>query len=337
MAEWLSHIKAHTFLVTGSAGFIGYHISHYLLAREARVIGLDNFNDYYSPKLKHDRDQALRKFPQFISLTADLTDRASLEKLFQDHRPQKICHMAAQAGVRYSLVNPFAYQKSNLEGFLNLLEVCKRHGVERLVYASSSSVYGGLAELPYREDQRVDSPISLYAATKKADELMAHAYAHLFGLPTVGLRLFTVYGPWGRPDMAMWLFTEAMLKGEPIKVFNYGRMQRDFTYIDDIVQGVVAALMVPGLEVYEIFNLGNHRAEELTRVIALLEQELKLKARQELLPIQAGDVPATFADIDKARRKLGFQPSTSIDLGIPRFVQWYLDYHGLARSRSAQP
>ena len=203
--------------------------------------------------------------------------------------------------------------------------------MERLVYASSSSVYAGLTEMPFTETQRVDTPISLYAATKKANELMAHAYSHLFGMPTVGLRFFTVYGPWGRPDMAMWLFAEAMLQGKPIKVFNYGQMQRDFTYIDDIVQGVVAALMAPGLDRYEIINLGNHQAEELTKVIGLLEAELKVKAEQELLPIQPGDVPATYADIARARTKLGFEPTTSIEAGIPRFIQWYLDYHRLPR------
>ena len=248
MTDWTSEIKNHTFLVTGSAGFIGFHVAQALLAQGARVVGLDNFNDYYSPALKHDRDLELRRHPNFISITADLADLPALEALFQAHQPQKICHLAAQAGVRYSLVNPFAYQKSNLEGFLNLLELAKRSPVERLVYASSSSVYAGLTEMPFTETQRVDTPISLYAATKKANELMAHAYSHLFGLHTVGLRFFTVYGPWGRPDMAMWLFTEAMLQGKPIKVFNYGKMQRDFTYIDDIVQGVVAALMAPGLD-----------------------------------------------------------------------------------------
>jgi UDP-glucuronate 4-epimerase len=329
MSEWLPQIKDHTFLITGSAGFIGYHVSHYLLTQGGQVIGLDNYNDYYSPRLKLDRDQQLRRFPQFISINADLTDLSGLDKIFQTYRPSKICNMAAQAGVRYSLINPFSYQKANLEGFLNLLELCKRYSVERLVYASSSSVYGGLTELPFREEQRVDTPISLYAATKKANELMAHCYTHLFGIPTVGLRFFTVYGPWGRPDMAMWLFTEAMLHSKPIKVFNYGQMRRDFTYIDDIVQGVAAALMVSGLEPYEIINLGNHRAEELQRVIALLENELQLKAHQELLPIQPGDVPATFAEISRAQTKLGFQPTTPIDVGIPRFVHWYLDYHVL--------
>lgn len=329
MAGWLSQMKDYTYLITGSAGFIGYHVSHYLLARGGRVIGLDNYNDYYAPRLKHDRDQQLRQFPHFISIRADLTDFKALENIFRTYQPQKICNMAAQAGVRYSLINPFAYQKANLEGFLNLLELCKRYSVERLVYASSSSVYGGLSELPYREEQRVDTPISLYAATKKANELMAHVYSHLFGLHTVGLRLFTVYGPWGRPDMAMWLFTEAMLQGKPIKVFNYGQMRRDFTYIDDIVQGVVAALLTPELETYEVFNLGNHRSEELHRVIAILEKELNCRAQQELLPIQPGDVPATFAEIRRARARLGFQPTTPIEVGIPHFVRWYRDYHRL--------
>jgi UDP-glucuronate 4-epimerase len=328
MTDWTSEIKHYTFLVTGSAGFIGFHVARTLLVSGARVVGLDNFNDYYSPALKHDRDQELRRQPNFVSITADLADLPALEALFSTHQPQKICHLAAQAGVRYSLINPFAYQKSNLEGFLNILELAKGFQVERLVYASSSSVYAGLTEMPFAETQRVDTPISLYAATKKANELMAHAYAHLFDLHSVGLRFFTVYGPWGRPDMAMWLFTEAMLQGKPIKVFNYGKMQRDFTYIDDIVQGVVAALMTPGLDRYEIINLGNHRSEELSRVISLLESELQVKAEQQLLPIQPGDVPATYADITRAGTELDFQPLTPIETGIPRFVQWYLDYHG---------
>jgi UDP-glucuronate 4-epimerase len=331
MAAWTSEIKDYTFLVTGSAGFIGFHVARTLLDHGARVVGLDNFNDYYSPALKHDRDRELGRRAHYVSIAADLADRTALEALFEAHRPQKICHLAAQAGVRYSLVNPHAYQKSNLEGFLNLLEMAKRFPPERLVYASSSSVYAGLTEMPFSETQRVDTPISLYAATKKANELMAHAYSHLFGIPTVGLRFFTVYGPWGRPDMAMWLFTEAMLKGQPIKVFNYGKMQRDFTYIDDIVRGVAAALMAPGLEPYEIINLGNHQSEELQRVISILERELNVKAEQDLLPIQPGDVPATYADIARARAKLGFEPATSIEAGIPRFVQWYFDYHRLPR------
>jgi len=319
-----------TFLVTGAAGFIGFHVAQELLARGARVVGLDNYNDYYSPDLKRARDHNLRQCANFVSIEGDLADLPGLEKLFQAHRPQKICHLAAQAGVRYSLINPFAYQKANLEGFLNLIELAKRFQVARFVYASSSSVYGGLTQMPSAETQRVDTPISLYAATKKANELMAHAYTHLFGLQTIGLRLFTVYGPWGRPDMAYWLFTDAMLRGRPIKVFNFGRMKRDFTYIDDIVQGVLAALTISGLEPYEIINLGNHRCEDLSRVIALLERELNVKAQQDLLPMQPGDVPASFADIDRARQKLGFEPTTPIDQGLPRFVKWYLDYHGLA-------
>ena len=325
-----SSYKDCSFLVTGTAGFIGFHVARELLARGARVVGLDNYNDYYSPDLKRARDHNLRQFANFVSLEGDLADLPGLEGLFQAQRPQKICHLAAQAGVRYSLINPFAYQKANLEGFLNLIELAKRFQVERFVYASSSSVYGGLTEMPFAEGQRVDTPISLYAATKKANELMAHAYTHLFGLQTIGLRFFTVYGPWGRPDMAYWLFTDAMLRGRPIKVFNYGRMQRDFTYIDDIVQGVLAALTTSGLEPYEIINLGNHRCEDLSRVIALLERELNVKAQQDLLPMQPGDVPASFADIDRAREKLGFEPTTPIDEGIPRFIRWYLDYHGLA-------
>jgi len=318
------------FLVTGSAGFIGFHVALRLLDQGARVIGLDNFNDYYDPKLKRARDGELRQNPNFFSVEGDLADFATLSALFEEHRPQKICHLAAQAGVRYSLINPFAYQKANLEGFLNLLELARRFEAERFVYASSSSVYGGLTELPFSEEQRVDTPISLYAATKRADELMAHSYTHLFGLPTVGLRLFTVYGPWGRPDMAMWLFTEAMLAGRPIKVFNYGKMERDFTYIDDVVQGIVAALLVSGLAPYELLNIGNHSPEPLPRIIALLEQELGVTAQQELLPMQPGDVPATFADIRRAQAKLGFTPTTPIDQGIPRFVRWYKAYHRLA-------
>lgn len=335
MDTWSSEIPNYRFVVTGSAGFIGFQVSRALLEHGARVVGLDNYNDYYSPALKRDRDKELRRHPSFTSIEADLTDLKALESLFDAHKPQKICHLAAQAGVRYSLVNPFAYQKANLEGFLNLLELAKRHQVERFVYASSSSVYGGLTALPFSEEQRVDTPISLYAATKKADELMAHAYTHLFGLATVGLRYFTVYGPWGRPDMAMWLFTEAMLAGRPIKVFNYGNMQRDFTFIDEVIKGTLATLMVPGLAPYEIFNIGNHRSEPLAKVIALLEQELGVKAKQELLPIQPGDVPATFADIRRAQAKLGFQPTTTLEVGIPRFIRWFKEYFEIPASPAA--
>jgi len=329
MASWQKDLGNLTFLVTGSAGFIGFHVCRALLQVGARVVGLDNFNDYYSPALKRERDRLLREDLRFISVEGDLTDLRLLDEHFTRHQPAKICHLAAQAGVRYSLVNPFAYQKANLEGFLNLLETAKQAKVERFVYASSSSVYGGLTELPFSEEQRVDTPISLYAATKRADELMAHAYTHLFALPTVGLRLFTVYGPWGRPDMAMWLFAEAMLAGRAIKVFNFGEMKRDFTYIDDAVAGIVAALMAPGLEQYELLNLGNHRSEHLSLVISLLERELGVAARQELMAIQPGDVPATWADIRRAQEKLGFHPTTSLEVGIPRFVHWYRQYHNL--------
>ncbi len=329
MDDWASQIKDQTFLVTGAAGFIGFHVARALLAHGARVVGLDNFNDYYDPALKQARDRELRRQARFTSVAGDLADLAGLKTLFAAHHPQKVCHLAAQPGVRYSLVNPFAYQKSNLEGFLNLLEVAKGCAVARFVYASSSSVYGGVTELPFAETQRVDAPLSLYAATKRAGELMAHAYTHLFGMPTVGLRYFTVYGPWGRPDMAMWLFTEAMLQGRPIKVFNYGEMQRDFTYIDDVVQGTLAALMVEGLEPYEIINIGNHRPEPLAKVIALLEAALRVQAQKELLPLQPGDLTATFADIRRARAKLGFKPATTLEVGIPRFVRWFKEYHGL--------
>ncbi len=326
MTPWSKDLKGVTFLVTGSAGFIGFHVARALLDQGARVVGLDNFNDYYDPALKRARDAILRAHPHFHPHELDLTDQPALEGLWARFPIRRICHLAAQVGVRYSLINPRAYQKANVEGFLNILETARRFGIERLVYASSSSVYGGLTELPFSESQRVDTPISLYAATKRANELMAHAYSHLFGLATVGLRFFTVYGPWGRPDMAMWLFPEAMLAGRPIKVFNYGKMQRDFTYVDDIVAGVLAALTAPGLERYEIINLGNNRAEDLMRVIHLFEQELKVAAHKELLPLQPGDVPATYADISRARAKLNFEPVTPIEVGIPRVVEWYLDY-----------
>ena len=303
MTDHTSEISHNTFLVTGSAGFIGYHVARTLLDCGARVVGLDNFNDYYSPALKHDRDRELRRHPNFVSVAADLTDLPALEALFEAHRPRKICHLAAQAGVRYSLVNPFAYQKSNLEGFLNLLELARRFPPERLVYASSSSVYAGLTETPFTETQRVDTPISLYAATKKANELMAHAYMHLFGLHTVGLRFFTVYGPWGRPDMALFLFTKAILAGEPVKVFNFGKHSRSFTYVDDIVEGVVRVIDRPAQPdpawtalaptpsssnaPYRIYNIGNNQPVKLMRYIEVLEQCLGRKAILDLLPLLA--------------------------------------------------
>jgi UDP-glucuronate 4-epimerase len=281
-------------------------------------------------ELKEARHRLLEGRPGYRSQRLDLTEGERLTALVRDWQPDAVCNLAAQAGVRYSLTNPHAYQKANLEGFLNILEAC-RHATPqpRLVYASSSSVYGGNTKLPFSESDRVDTPISLYAATKKANELMAHAYSHLFGLQTVGLRFFTVYGPWGRPDMAMWLFTEAMLKGKPIKVFNHGQMSRDFTYVDDIVQGLYGALFAPGLDNYEVFNLGNHQSENLMDMIGLLARTLGVEPEMEFLPMQDGDVPATYADVAKAQAKLGFSPTTPISVGIPAFVEWYREYHGV--------
>ncbi len=314
-------------LVTGAAGFIGFHLADTLLKQGHEVIGLDNFNDYYCPRLKRDRHALLECQPTYTGIEADLCDYDRLGKIFEEHAPPLVCHLAAQAGVRYSLTHPFVYQRANLEGFLNILEACRRHKVSRLVYASSSSVYGGNTKLPFSEADRVDSPVSLYAATKKANELMAHTYSHLYGIQTIGLRFFTVYGPWGRPDMAMWLFTEALLAGKPIPVFNHGRMRRDFTYIDDIVAGVIASLFRRELDRYEVFNLGHHHPEALLDMIGVLADTLGVKPQMNLLPLQPGDVEATYADIDKARAKLDFEPRTPIREGIPRFVAWYREYH----------
>ncbi len=309
--------------VTGSAGFIGSYVAQSLLDDGHEVVGFDNFNDYYDVSLKEARFQGLEKRDGFTMIRGDLCDAGLPAKIFAEHSFDRVCHLAAQAGVRYSIENPGAYQKSNLEGHLNILESCRHAKIDRLVYASSSSVYGGNEKVPFSEDDPVDHPVSLYAATKKANELMSHTYTHLYGLQTVGLRLFTVYGPQGRPDMAYWLFTEAMLKGEPIKVFNNGKMERDFTYIDDIVSGVKAALFADGLEPYEIFNLGNNQPENLMDFIQTLADALGVEPRMEMLPMQAGDVPVTFADISKAQRKLGYQPTTSISEGLSRFVEWY--------------
>ncbi len=316
-----------TVLVTGTAGFIGMHLAHCLLEKGHHVIGIDNFNDYYDVNLKRDRHATLEPHPCYSGVEGDLTNMAILQKTDEGNPIDCVCHLAAQAGVRYSMQNPHAYQKANLEGFLNVLEFCRHRKINRLVYASSSSVYGGNTKLPFSEDDPVDHPISLYAATKKANELMAHCYTHLYGLQTVGLRFFTVYGPWGRPDMAMWLFTKAMLAGEPIKVFNHGNMQRDFTYIDDIVTGVEKSLFSDQLEPYEILNIGNHRPEPLMDMIELLANTLGCKPKIEMLPMQPGDVPATFADIERIRGLLGFEPSTPISQGIPAFVKWYRAYH----------
>ncbi len=315
-------------LVTGSAGFIGFHVASRLLARGHRVVGLDNFNDYYSPELKRRRDSFLRKNLNFTLAEQDLCDSSALNALFRKHRFDRVCHLAAQVGVRYSLINPLAYHKSNSEGFFHVIEACRRAKIKRLVYASSSSVYGANRKLPFSESDRVDNPISLYAATKKANELTAHAYSHLYGMQAIGLRFFTVYGPWGRPDMACWLFTEAMLKGKPIKVFNHGNMRRDFTYVDDVVSGVYSALFSNGLAKNDIFNIGNHRSENLMVFIRTIAAALGVKPRMELLPIQPGDVPDTFADIKKAKKALNFKPVTSLAKGIPKFVEWFLEYKG---------
>jgi UDP-glucuronate 4-epimerase len=320
-------------LVTGAAGFIGSHVAHALVREGHDVVGLDNFNDYYTPALKRARAARLAALPRYRGVEADIADGKALAGIFAEHRFDRVCHLAAQAGVRYSVTHPHVYQKSNLEGFLHILEACRHARIPRLVYASSSSVYGGNTSLPFRETDRVDTPVSLYAATKRANELMAHVYTHLYGLPSVGLRFFTVYGPWGRPDMAMWQFTDAMLAGKPIQVYNHGRMKRDFTYIDDIVAGVLASLFREGLDPFEVINLGNHRPEPLLEFIALLGRTLGVEPKMEMLPLQPGDVPETFADIERARTKLGFEPTTPLSKGVPRFVEWYLDYHRTATPR----
>jgi UDP-glucuronate 4-epimerase len=317
-------------LVTGTAGFIGMHLAHRLLNNGHTVIGVDNFNDYYDVALKTNRHRTLEERDNYKGLHIDLCDQSALDKCFSEHKVNRVCNLAAQAGVRYSLTHPHVYQESNLQGFLNILECCRHHNIERLVYASSSSVYGGNTKLPFSESDTVDSPVSLYAATKKANELMAHCYTHLYGLQTVGLRFFTVYGPWGRPDMAMWLFTKAMLESKPIKVFNHGNMQRDFTYIDDIITGVERSILQENsLDAYEVLNIGNHRSENLMDMIQILSDSLGIKPEMEMLPMQPGDVPATYADIDKIHTKLGFEPTTPISEGIPKFVDWYRDYHQL--------
>jgi UDP-glucuronate 4-epimerase len=331
-----------TILVTGAAGFIGFHVAARLLARGEQVLGIDNVNDYYSVKLKRDRiaRQRERHDNAFSFLEADFADRAALEAALDGREFDRIVHLGAQAGVRYSIENPHAYVQSNLVGHLNMLEVARHRAAPHFVYASSSSVYGGNETLPFRVEDRVDHPLSLYAATKKADELISETYSHLYRLPQTGLRFFTVYGPWGRPDMAMWLFTRAILAGEPIDVFGEGDMRRDFTYIDDIVTGVVACLDNPppddGAEKaggsfgpHRLYNIGNHRSEELTRMIALIEQACGRKADKRLLPMQPGDVRDTYADISAIQCDLGFEPTTTIDEGVPRFVEWYRDYHGV--------
>ncbi len=317
--------KNQTTLVTGAAGFIGFHLCEKLLGKGNRVIGLDNLNPYYDVSLKKARLERLKPHKEFLFNKADIEDLPQLKKIFRDQPIDRICNLAAQAGVRYSLIDPFSYQKSNLEGFLNLLEMAREHRVSNFVYASSSSVYGKNDTYPFSTEDRVETPVSLYGATKKANELMAHAYSHLFDIPCTGLRFFTVYGPWGRPDMALFLFTEAILKNKPIKVYNHGRMKRDFTYIDDIVDGTMAALDRPFP--YEVFNLGNSKVIELLDFIRVIEEGLGKKAKKEMLPMQPGDVPETSADIQRSRDMLGFSPKTSIKEGVGKFLTWYRDYY----------
>lgn len=330
-------------IVTGAAGFIGFHFAQRLLTEGHTVIGLDNLNDYYDVRLKEDRLALLRQYPEFHFEWVGLEDGERVKGIFRVAGAERVVHLAAQAGVRYSLQNPLVYIQSNVLGFTNVLEACRELQIPHLIYASSSSVYGANAKIPFSVRDNVDHPVSIYAATKKADELLAHTYSHLFALPTTGLRFFTVYGPWGRPDMAYFSFTKAILEGRPIQVFNHGRMQRDFTYIDDIVEGMVRLLdriprpnpelrgssLDPGTShaPYRIYNIGNNKPVELLRFIEVLEQALGKQAIKEFLPMQPGDVPVTYADIDDLEREIGFRPATSLEEGIGRFVRWYLDYY----------
>jgi UDP-glucuronate 4-epimerase len=330
-------------LVTGAAGFIGFHCAQRLLERGDEVIGLDNLNAYYDPTLKSARLETLTRHPAFRFVKADVADREAMERLFREYKFQRVVHLAAQAGVRYSIINPHVYVQSNISGFLHVIEGCRHHGVEHLVYASTSSVYGANTRMPFSEQQNVDHPLTLYAATKKANELMAHSYSSLYGLPTTGLRFFTVYGPWGRPDMALFLFTKNILAGAPIDVFNDGQHQRDFTYIDDIVQGVLAAVdqvaaadprwdstapdPATSSAPYRIYNIGNQKPVALLRYIEVLERCLGKRARKNLLPMQPGDLPDTWADVTALARDVGYRPRTDLEAGVKQFVEWYLGYY----------
>ncbi len=330
-------------LVTGAAGFIGFHVAQRLLRDGRDVVGLDNMNAYYDPALKEARRAELANSKQFRFVRLDLADRDGIAALFKEHRFPYVIHLAAQAGVRYSLIDPFAYVDANLTGFATILEGCRHNGCRHLLYASSSSVYGSNTKMPFSVHDNVDHPLSLYGASKKANELMSHAYAHLFGLPATGLRFFTVYGPWGRPDMAMWIFAKAILAGEPIKLFNNGNMRRDFTYIDDVVESVVrlidrpatadakysTASPDPGSSAapWRVYNIGNNKPVELLEVVRLLEEAIGKKAKRELLPMQPGDVPATYADVDDLMREVNFRPATPIADGIARFIDWYRAHH----------
>ena len=332
-------------LVTGCAGFIGMHVAQRLLERGVEVVGIDNLNDYYDPSLKSARLAQLQHRSRFRFHRLDIADGQAVNGLFASERLSRVVHLAAQAGVRYSLLNPQAYVNSNVTGFLNVLEACRHNGCEHLIFASTSSVYGANRKLPFSEHDNTDHPVSLYAATKKANELMAHTYSHLFALPVTGLRFFTVYGPWGRPDMSAALFTRAILEGRPIDVFNHGDMERDFTYVDDIVEGVVRILDVvpegdPGADMtrpdpassyapYRLYNIGNNQPVKLTRFIETLEAALGRKAQMNLLPMQPGDVPTTYADVGDLGRAIGFRPSTPLEVGIARYVKWYREYYGL--------
>jgi UDP-glucuronate 4-epimerase len=338
-----NHTDARPLLITGVAGFIGFHVAGKLLKRGERVIGVDNINNYYDPSLKEARLAQLTAQPGFTFVKQDLADREATAVLFATHQPRRVGHLAAQAGVRYSLTNPHAYIDSNIVAFTNILEGCRHNNVEHLAYASSSSVYGANTEMPFSIHQNVDHPLSLYAATKKANELMAHTYSHLYNLPTTGLRFFTVYGPWGRPDMALFIFTKAIMEGKQFDVFNNGDMQRDFTYIDDIAEGVVRVIDRPATPnanwsgsdpdpgtskaPYRIYNIGNHQPVRLMHMIETLEKTLGKKARLNFLPMQPGDVPATCADVEDLANEVGFSPATPIETGIARFVDWYRDFY----------
>lgn len=332
-----------TTLITGTAGFIGSHVAMRLLERGERVIGLDNLNDYYDVNLKRARLARFQNHPNYVHVPADLADRTAVEACFAKHKPTRVVNLAAQAGVRYAAQNPHVYVSSNVTGFLHILEGCRHHDVEHLVFASTSSVYGANTKMPFSEHQGSDHPLTLYAATKKANEVMAHSYAHLYGIPSTGLRFFTVYGPWGRPDMALFLFTKAILAGEPIKVFNHGRHKRSFTYVDDIVEGVIRTLDHPpaknaswtgnapdpatsGVAPYRLYNIGNEQPVELLRYIEVLEHCLGRKAIMELLPLQPGDVPDTEADVSELIAGVGYRPVVSVEEGIGDFVRWYRGY-----------
>ena len=330
-------------LLTGAAGFIGFHTAQILLARGDEVVGLDNLNDYYDVSLKQARLAILQKFPNFRFVKMDVADRPGMAALFAQEKFQRAIHLAAQAGVRYSIQNPLAYIDSNVVGFANILEGCRHNEVEHLVYASTSSVYGANTKMPFSVHQNVDHPLSFYAATKKANELMAHTYAHLYRLPVTGLRFFTVYGPWGRPDMALFLFTKNILAGKPIDVFNYGNHRRDFTYVEDIAQGVVRAMDRPARPnpdwnsdapdpgtskaPYRLYNIGNNQPVELMRYIECIETSLGKQAQKNLLPLQAGDVPDTFADVEELVQEVGYKPATPVEEGVRRFIEWYVQYY----------